>query len=234
MDWSAAWQKAEALLQSSKWGSIMTLLEPLVAINDPDTMRISAAERRAAHQALAVAHVMSYGSKGDWPRVLRLNEDGTVVEAKRQFRRLSLLIHPDQCLLNGASEAFVLLSEAQRQFLKRRAEAGEGSRNVRPRTDMDEGKDEEEGGDLHDFHAEEGYEWWSDWNGEKRLDESSCSASYLSELSKLSLIDLRERVHQLQQQLLAPSDRSLTLEERKLRLRAARSMLSEALAKDKA
>ena len=208
-------EEANLLLKEGQWAQVIDLLEPLIA---------SAlwTEKRQCFQAIAVAHVMRYGAEGDWVRVLRLQEEeGSDADVKSQFRRLSLLIHPDQCSFHAASEAFVMLSEAQRHLmLKRRGgNIEERSRSTRQK------RNEEETAD--DPSVDEVYSWWSEWTGGRRHVEESCSADYLAELSRLTVEKLRDRVFDLQRKILDQSD--VTLEERKKRLRAARSMLSDSM-----
>lgn len=48
-------------------------------------------------------------------QVLMLTPEATESEVTKQYRRLSVLIHPDKCKLDGASEAFQVLSKAYAQ-----------------------------------------------------------------------------------------------------------------------
>lgn len=48
-------------------------------------------------------------------QVLILTPEATESEVTKQYRRLSVLIHPDKCKLDGASEAFQVLSKAYAQ-----------------------------------------------------------------------------------------------------------------------
>lgn len=48
-------------------------------------------------------------------QVLMLTPEATESEVTKQYRRFSVLIHPDKCKLDGASEAFQVLSKAYAQ-----------------------------------------------------------------------------------------------------------------------
>lgn len=45
-------------------------------------------------------------------QVLGVSKDAEQAEAKRQYRKLAALVHPDKCALEGAEEAFKLLAKS--------------------------------------------------------------------------------------------------------------------------
>ena len=95
----------------------------------------------------------------------------SAADVRRQFRRLSALVHPDKCHLEGAHQAFQRL-QAAAEALQRAVEDGGSDAAERPgkraRTaggagggsEWDEGEEEEDswvpdGG---------GFPWWSEWD----------------------------------------------------------------------
>ena len=45
-------------------------------------------------------------------QVLGIQRDATEAEAKRQYRKLAAVVHPDKCALEGSEEAFKLLGKS--------------------------------------------------------------------------------------------------------------------------
>lgn len=45
-------------------------------------------------------------------QVLGIPRDATEAEAKRQYRKLAAVVHPDKCAMEGSEEAFKLLGKS--------------------------------------------------------------------------------------------------------------------------
>ena len=65
--------------------------------------------------ANAVAAYAVHASAPDWHAVLGVDRPASAVAVKRQFRRLSLLVHPDKNRSPAAEGAFKLLRNVERE-----------------------------------------------------------------------------------------------------------------------
>lgn len=92
---------------------------------------------------------------------------------RRQFRRLSALVHPDKCRLEGASAAFQRL-QAAAEALVQAAEEGSGPAE-RPGKRTRTGSSGERTGGLSEGEGEDeaedswvpdggGFPWWGEWD----------------------------------------------------------------------
>lgn len=102
-------------------------------------------------------------------------QHASAADVRRQFRRLSALVHPDKCRLEGAHEAFQRLQAASEALQRAVEEGGAAERpGKRARTaggasgSRGEGSEWEEGGEeeAEDSWVPDGggFPWWSEWD----------------------------------------------------------------------
>ncbi|KAK9846337.1 hypothetical protein WJX81_001857 [Elliptochloris bilobata] len=100
--------------------------EPMWPAEDPDAVKLSAAEEEALLKGF-FAEVREVDRSNEVNRILgafKLNPfeqlglrfDATLDEAKRQYRKASLLVHPDKCSHPHATAAFEVLGQANTQL----------------------------------------------------------------------------------------------------------------------
>ncbi|KAL3156965.1 hypothetical protein ABBQ38_001223 [Trebouxia sp. C0009 RCD-2024] len=145
-------------------------------------------------QALTViCKIHKHAALQEWHKVLGISRDATEAEAKRQYRKLAAVVHPDKCALEGSEEAFKLLSKS--------------AACLTPQSSTNSG-DEEQATDEGPVAP-----WWENWDDvdvpsrKRKHPTSKPSAEDTQEdheLAGLSLQELQAEVRRRQAAVLRP------------------------------